>query len=75
MGRMTHEVSTLAWLWLSGQLGKFQRRLKKKKKKRNSGEKELESAIPKQGHTMPVGDLPSVTLNMPRFFGAETNKS
>ena len=47
----------------------------KKKKKRNSGEMELESAIPKQGHTMPVGDLPSVTLNMTRFFGAETNKS
>lgn len=44
-------------------------------KKRNSGEKELESATPKQGHTTLVGDLPSVTLNMPRFFGAETNKS
>jgi len=55
--------------------GEISKEIKKKKKKRNSGEKELESAIPKQGHTMPVGDLPSVTLNMTRFFGAETNKS
>lgn len=37
-------------------------------------EKDLESATPKPGHTKGVRVLSPVTLNMLRFFGAETNK-